>query len=319
MNETLKMTTVKFDSKQSVKKLSIMVKVISMMHHLVTSGRYSTKRDLFYQDTEGIGSQSVLDEAIDNVSCMLQIPRWRLHIMATSKGCVAGDLSYFDSDCNLIDCSKTRTGVLVPSNVHQLQQVHTEAKFVLVVEKDAIFQKLLDDDFCALMPPCILVTGKGFPDINTRMLLNRIWNDFQVPCFILVDADAYGIEIMCVFKFGSRSLSFEARYLTVPSIQWIGLLPSDIDRFSVPRDSLIPMSQGDKDKISDFLSRPYFRQTPVLQRELQALQTVERKAEIECLDAINPSFLSRTYLPAKLQSSGIDLKNDLLDDLCEKQ
>ncbi|KAK3084427.1 hypothetical protein FSP39_013385 [Pinctada imbricata] len=235
-DENVKLTSVRFDSWKSVNKLRMLIKVISMIHQLMTSGRYATKRDLYYQDAEGIGSQPTLDDAVDNVSCMLQIPRWHLHILATSKGCVAGNLSFLDADGSYVDCSKTKNGILVPSHIEALQQVHTTARFLLIVEKDAVFQKLLDDNFCEHMKPCILVTGKGFPDINTRMLLNRIWRENQLPMAILVDADSYGIEIMCVYKFGSRSLSFEAKFLTVPTINWLGILPSDIDRLAVPKE-----------------------------------------------------------------------------------
>lgn len=34
----------------------------------------------------------------------------------------------------------------------------SSAKFVLIVEKDATFQKLLDDDFCTKLSPCIMIT-----------------------------------------------------------------------------------------------------------------------------------------------------------------
>ncbi|KAB1262858.1 mRNA export factor [Camelus dromedarius] len=38
------------------------------------------------------------------------------------------------------------------------------------------------------------------------------------------------IEIMCIYKYGSMAMSFEAHNLTVPAIRWLGLLPSDIKR-----------------------------------------------------------------------------------------
>ena len=34
----------------------------------------------------------------------------------------------------------------------------SSAKFVLIVEKDATFQRLLDDDFCTKLRPCIIIT-----------------------------------------------------------------------------------------------------------------------------------------------------------------
>lgn len=39
----------------------------------------------------------------------------------------------------------------------------TDAKFLLIVEKDATFQRLLDDNFCYKMSPCIMVTVQCLP------------------------------------------------------------------------------------------------------------------------------------------------------------
>ena len=38
-------------------------------------------RDIFYQDPSVFGSQSCLDEIVDTISCMLRVPRNRLHIV----------------------------------------------------------------------------------------------------------------------------------------------------------------------------------------------------------------------------------------------
>ncbi len=48
-----------------------------------------------------------------------------------------------------------------------------EPIYLLVVEKECIFQRLCDDEFY-LRVPCIMVTGCGFPDITTRALVRRI-------------------------------------------------------------------------------------------------------------------------------------------------
>ena len=301
VNDAMKMTSVRFDSKQSLKKFTLMMKLLSMVYRLVQTDRFCTKRDLYYQDTSLFGNQAALDEALENVSCMLQVPRWRLHVLATSKGCIAGNLSFHDIDGNFVDCSQTKAGIQVPSHVEGMTHIHTDADFVLVVEKDAIFQRLLGDDFCKTLRPCILITGKGFPDMNTRMLLNRLWREFSPKFYILVDADPYGIEIMSVYKYGSRSLSFEAPMLTVPGLEWLGVLPSDIERLRLKDDSLIELKPSDRSKISDILTRPYVSESQVLYKELNVLIDLGKKAEIESLDSISTSFLTNVYLPTKLR------------------
>lgn len=303
VNDAMKMTSVRFDSKQSIKKFTLMMKLLSMVYGLIQTDRYCTKRDLYYQDTVLFGNQTALDDALENVSCMLHVPRWRLHVLATSKGCIAGDLSFHDVDGNYIDCSKTKSGIQVPSRIEGMQHIQTDASFVLVVEKDAVFQRLLDEGFCETMRPCIIITGKGFPDMNTRMLLNRLWKEFSPRFFILVDADPYGIEIMSVYKYGSRSLSFEAPMLTVPDMEWMGVLPSDIQRLRLRNDSLIELKSSDRSKILDILARPYVLKSQLLYKELNVLLELGKKAEIESLDSISTSFLANVYLPTKLRYS----------------
>ena len=39
---------------------------------------------------------------------------------------------------------------------------------------------------------CVCVKGKGFPDVGTRLLLWKIWDQFRLPIFALVDADPHG-------------------------------------------------------------------------------------------------------------------------------
>jgi meiotic recombination protein SPO11 len=300
VNDAMKMTSVRFDSKQSIKKFTSMMKLLSMVYTLIQTDRYCTKRDLYYQDVVLFGNQPALDDALENISCMLQVPRWRLHVLATSKGCIAGNLSFHDVDGNYIDCNKTKSGIQVPSHVEGMQHIQTDASFILVVEKDAVFQRLLDEGFCETMRPCIVVTGKGFPDMNTRMLLNRLWRQFSPQICILVDADPYGIEIMSVYKYGSRSLSFEAPMLTVPDMEWVGVLPSDIPRLRLKDDSLVDLTATDRSKIMDILARPYVLSSQLVYKELNVLLELGKKAEIESLDSISPSFLANVFLPTKL-------------------
>lgn len=186
-----RMTTVRYESPQSTKKFTIMMRVMSLMYTLVQTDKFSTKRDLFYQDPIFFGNQSAVDEAVDNISCMLQIPRWHLHVLGTSKGLIAGDLSFQDADGNFVSCKSTKNGVMVPSQVMGIRYLQTDARFVLIIEKDATFQKLLDDDFHLIFEQCILVTAKGFPDMNTRLLLKLLWDKFHVPMMALVDADPH--------------------------------------------------------------------------------------------------------------------------------
>lgn len=47
------------------------------------------------------------------------------------------------------------------------------SRYVIVIEKDAIFQRLVDDGFAELVG-AILVTAKGMPDMATRAFLHTL-------------------------------------------------------------------------------------------------------------------------------------------------
>ena len=136
------------------------------------------------------------------------------------------------------------------------------------------------------------------------MFVHKLWAELQIPIFALVDADPHGIEIMCVYRFGSRAMSFEAHHLTCPALRWLGIIPHDVDELNIPENVLIPLSEGDKKKARDILKRPYIERRPELREQLEILLEKGKKAEIECLDSVSQTFMSGIYLPHKLRDGG---------------
>ncbi|KAF1577577.1 Meiotic recombination protein SPO11, partial [Eudyptes moseleyi] len=295
---------IRIDCPRSAPKFALMLRILSMIYKMVQSNTYATKRDIYYSDTLLFGSQSVVDNIINDISCMLKIPRRSLHILSTTKGFVAGNLSYTEEDGTKVNCTCSATAVTVPSNVQGIKNLISHAKFMLIVEKDATFQRLLDDDFCNKLSPCIMITGRGVPDLNTRLLVRKLWDTFQIPIFTLMDADPHGVEIMCIYKYGSVSMSFEAHHLTVPSIKWLGLLPSDLERLNIRKDVLIPFTKQDQKKLASIQKRPYIACQPMWKKELEIMAASKLKAEIQVLTSLSSDYLSRVYLPNKLQFGG---------------
>uniref|UniRef100_A0A1A8NHA7 DNA topoisomerase (ATP-hydrolyzing) n=1 Tax=Nothobranchius pienaari TaxID=704102 RepID=A0A1A8NHA7_9TELE len=222
-------TTIRSDCPSSATKSAQILKILSVIYTLVQSNSYATKRDIFYSNTQLFSSQKSLDAIIDDISCMLKLPRRSLHVLATSKGLISGDLCYLEADGTRIDCRSTSAAVSVSSNISGITS----------------------------------------------------------------------IEIMCIYKYGSVAMSFEARSLTVPSVMWLGLLPSDLQR-----DSLIPLTKRDESKLNSLLKRPYVASQPDWQKEMELMQQSQVKAEIQSLASIAPDFLTNIYLPNKLRYGG---------------
>ncbi|XP_053704713.1 meiotic recombination protein SPO11 [Synchiropus splendidus] len=304
MSPDCSVSTIRSDDPNGVIKFAQFLRILSIIYGLVQTNSYATKRDIYYNDTQLFGTQSTVDNIVDDAACMLMVPRRSLHVLATAKGLISGDLCYREEDGTRIDCSSSAAAVAVSSNVDGIKDIVSSAKFVLIVEKDATFQRLLDDDFCTKLSRCIIITGKGVPDMNSRLMVRKLWDTLHIPIFALVDADPHGIEIMCIYKYGSVAMSFEAHNLTVPAVRWLGLLPSDLLRLDVPSDALIPLNTMEECKLNCLLRRPYMDQQPDWQNEMQLMQKNKVKAEIQSLAAIAPDFLTSIYLPNKLRYGG---------------
>ncbi|OCT60197.1 hypothetical protein XELAEV_18046215mg [Xenopus laevis] len=149
---------VRSDCAKAAPKFTLMLKVLSVIYRLVQSDTYATKRDIYYNEVQLYGSQTVVDNIISDISCMLKIPRISLYILSASKGCVAGYLWFTAEDGNKVYCGGSSSGVLVPITVEGIRNLSTQAKFILIMEKEAIFQRLLNDNFCAVSGSYILIT-----------------------------------------------------------------------------------------------------------------------------------------------------------------
>ena len=93
---------------------------------------------------------------------------------------VMGDLKYTNSEGVLVDCTLAVSGDCVPLDVVEMNTIATSAKFVLVVEKDAVIQRLLKDSSKnGHLPSMVMITVKGVPwPGQTAELLavpTRVW------------------------------------------------------------------------------------------------------------------------------------------------
>lgn len=139
--------------------------------------------------------------------------------------------------------------------------------------------------------------GKGFPDVNTRHLVKYLVDTFAIPAYILVDADPHGIEIMFTYRFGSLALA-HLDQLAAPSIQWIGVRPSDIADFDIP---FMRLTDEDSKRIGEMLERPYI--TDELREQLTRMKKDKKKVEIESLSTLSSTFLLDQYLPSMMNMS----------------
>jgi len=169
------------------------------------------------------------------------------------------------------------------------------------VEKDAVFMRLAEDRFYNTFK-CIIITGKGQPDVATRMFLRKLKLTLQIPVLAFVDADPHGLKILSVYSSGSKNMSYDSCSLTTPDIKWLGLRPSDFERYGLPEQCLLPMSDKDTKVGQDMLKEDFILKNPAWVAELELMLKLKQKAEIQALSSFGFQFVTQVYLPRKLQA-----------------
>lgn len=248
-------------------------------------------------------STGYIEASLNDICCLVGCSRVHLHILAQTKGLVYGNLKYQLKTGEKIDCFSKKEGTPMPNSNVPITRIESDAKFILVIEKDSVFQKIISQEskttFCKSYK-AILVTAKGYPDVNTRAFLSFVWSKLNIPILALTDADPHGVEIIFSYKFGSYTTAYEGPTIAIPQMRWLGLLPSDVEKLSIPEAKTIPQTDLDRKKINSLLARPYLSDKTGWKDQLMLMRSTGRKAELEVIDE-SGEFLVSTYLPNKLR------------------
>ncbi|CAB3249815.1 unnamed protein product [Arctia plantaginis] len=294
-----KKTILTYSRAEDKTRFNTIVFVLTKVHELLSKNMSVTRRELFYQNVARLRNQANLDVAVRDVCCLLETPPWSLGIVATSKGLIAGPLKLHYRNGGVVDCMASG-GVLIPQDITGIVEFQTTAKYILVVEKDAIFQKLLDEGALVRLRPVIIITGKGYPDVSTRQLLCRLCTEIRLRALALVDADPHGYEIFLTYKYGSLAQSHLSASLACTSLVLLGARHSDIMTLA-PNETRLTLTERDKRKLQSLIKRPYL-DTSVgvkIKDELEMMLSSGIKAEIEAL-APTAAALCDAYIPSKI-------------------
>nr|AGT17149.1 meiotic recombination protein [Saccharum hybrid cultivar R570] len=242
-------------------RLNVLLRVLLVVQQLLQQNKHCSKRDIYYMYPSIFVEVAVVDRAINDI-------------------------------CILFKCSRHNLNVV---------DVVSVAHYILVVEKETVFQRLANDKFCE-RNRCIVITGRGYPDIPTRRFLRYLVEQLHLPAYCLVDSDPYGFDILATYKFGSLQLAHDANLLRVPDIRWLGVFTSDLEEYCLPDCCLLHLSPEDRRKAEGILARCYLhREAPEWRSELEAMLQKGVKFEIEALSANSISFLSDEYIPQKIK------------------
>ncbi|KAI0371147.1 DNA topoisomerase IV, alpha subunit [Pilatotrama ljubarskyi] len=273
----------------SARPFAQIFRTVDLMHEALLDDVPTTKRDIYYKDVHLYGSQSTVDRLVDDLAATFQLGRSDLNVRASSKGLICGTgLIIHLRSGEAVELSDSESSLVPHSEDIERFETSGDLAWVLIVEKEAVFQTLcrLRLGTCHSLPGRgLVITGKGYPDVATRQLVQTLSANLpeSIPILALVDGDAYGIDILSVYKYGSTSMRHEREHLAAVRVQWLGLWSSELAALGIQRDALIPITMYDEKKARSLLKREGIPDQ--WRKELQHMLFTRRKAEIEVLGA----------------------------------
>jgi meiotic recombination protein SPO11 len=151
--------------------------------------------------------------------------------------------------------------------------------------------------------------GKGYPDLGTTKFLRALlddagWRGGPPPVFGLFDGDPDGINIIKVYRYGSKTLAQEHK-TNIPEMKWLGVELGD--EFVRPSDDngLMELTGRDREKARTLLDVDTRVEGVSLleghgRTALQHMLMLNRKMEIQILEERNGG--TKAWLERKLSA-----------------
>ncbi len=289
------------------------VEVASICKNLLDANKHASLRDVFYMAKRTIPNtkinvvdeQTESDNVIEDLELITDFSRECLHVNANKMGSVAGKVIVEDSG-DTIDWSKLGSGGWsIPSNVEEIKFKKVDAKYVLYMEKAAVWERLHEDRFWAKQN-CIIMSSQGQTTRGVRRLLQRLSKEQNLPIYILTDSDPWGWYIYSVIKYGSIGLAHMASEMAIPTVKFLGITCDDVNNYDLKRH-FIKLTDRDISRLKQMQAYEWFVKNKDWQRQFKMMKDFGAKVEIQALSSKGISFISEKYLPEKIK------KQDFLD------
>ena len=278
-----------------------------LKRELLKSGKHDNLRAVFYgvkrtipgTKVNLVDDQSESDSVIEDLEVITGLAREQLHVNANKNGSVSGMVIVEDRG-DTIDWSKLGSGGWsIPSNVEGIKFKKVKAKYILYMEKAATWERLNEDKFWE-KNNCIIMSSQGQTTRGIRRLLQRFYEEYNLPIYVLTDFDPWGFYIYSVVKYGSINLAYASEKLTIPGIKFLGITGEDIENYDLKKH-LINFKENDLTRLKQISEYEWFKDNKEWQKQFNLMKKFGAKAEIQALSARGISFISEKYLPQKIK------------------
>ncbi len=266
-------------------------------------------RDMFYRckhtvegaKEETFTDQSESDPIIEDLEVSLGALREELRVFAEPRGAMVGPMTITDAGDEIELSRMGSGGWSVPSIVepHVIRFIKSKAKFILLIEKGAVWARFNEDRFWE-KHQCMIVHGSGQPPRGVRRLCCRMVEELNLPFYVLTDNDPWGYYIYSVIKQGSINLAFESMRMAIPTARFLGMSSYDAAEFDISPSVTLRLNDKDISRAKEIMNYPWFADSR-WQREIKHMLKLGVKLELEALCSKDFSFIADIYVPQKLK------------------
>ncbi len=290
------------------KKFLQTLEVAAVSKELLEIEKHASLRDVFYMvkrtipntKTNVVDEQTESDDAIEDLELLTDFSREQLNINANKMGSVAGHVVIEDKGDELDWSRMGSGGWSIPSNVEDIKFKKVKAKFVIYMEKQAVWERLHEDKFWD-KHNCLIVTSQGQTTRGIRRLLQRLSDEHNLPIYVLCDGDIWGAYIYSVLKYGSINLAHMAESMTIKTAKYLGITMDDIEKYGLKKH-LIALNENDYKRIAQIQDYEWFKENKAWQKQFKLMKALKGKVEIQSLSSKGISFISEKYLPEKIKN-----------------
>ena len=289
------------------------IAVASKLKEFIEQNLHTSIRGLYYQLKYSLGEdldESLFEEQtesnvlIEDLEVALNVKREDFHLTTDRKGVLAGPIKIkdkFGGEEIIIDGTKQgRSGWMIPSDVDNgMEIMEVKAKYVLVVEKDALWQRLNEDRFWK-KENAIIITPKGQSSRGTRRLLRKL-ADLGLPIYVFTDCDAWGWYIYWTMKTGSMNLAYLGKDFSVPEAKFIGVTMSDIEKYPFLKKLTIKAKEVDLKRAREMLEYSWIKRHKQWVDELKLVLKLKKKLEQDALQGKRLTFVG-DYIREKIKN-----------------
>lgn len=271
----------------SSNRIAILLSLLRTIHESIKTNKIRTIRDIYYSNVELYKNQRKVEYWLSIITkCFGLNSKNCLNIVPAQKG-----LCYTPIEFSILTNGKETR---IPGNVSSLIPYMNQGSTVrirgdstmklrlIVLEKEAVYNKLVDSSNVTLPKNTIIITGKGYPDFLTRLLLNRLQHEILsciVDWEIYTDADPHGIDIALKYMENDTHPHYKCEKLV-----YKGVLLSQLIR--IKNVQFLPLTHRDVSLASRLLDKcttTTSKRSCKLITELQRQLFFQKKAEMNSI------------------------------------